>query len=111
MLDEAAVLLAVGATSLRILKQRPVDPAELQSAKEWVRQIFPIGQRLQLWLPHDDPLVKAYDKVRQQLVAVSSTTGQASDEQIDTFEKDRTAFLDLARAKLLEPILASEGAE
>jgi hypothetical protein len=112
LLDDAAVLLATGATNLRILQEGHGDPIQLQGANEWMTQVFPIGQRLQLWLPHDDPVVVAYEKVRHQLVtAGESGRGEASEQSLVQFEEDRREFLDVARAKLLEPISALDGAE
>ena len=72
VLDDAAVLLATGATNLRLLQSTGPDPGDLKAAKEWMSQIFPIGQRLQLWLPHDDPVVVSYETVREQLVVAGS---------------------------------------
>jgi hypothetical protein len=110
VLDQAAVLLASGATNLRILQESHPDGDQLRDAKEWLTQIFPIGQRLQLWLPHDDPVVEAYEKVRKQLAAVGES-GPTAEDQLQQFEADRRAFLDLSRAKLLAPITDVAGAE
>jgi len=112
LLDQAAVLLATGATNLRILNESHPDPAQLQNAKEWTLQIFPIGQRLELWLPHDDPVVMAYENVRQRLIAAEGVEGgQASEQSLRRFEEARRRFLELSRMKLLSPILKSDGAE
>jgi hypothetical protein len=110
VLDEAAVLLATGATKLRVLQSTAPDPDDLKAAKEWMTEVFPIGQRLQLWLTHDDPVVVAYETVRQQLI-VAGSPGVATESELRHFESDRRAFLNLARAKLLRPILDIEGAE
>jgi hypothetical protein len=112
VLDDAAVLLATGATNLRMLQSTSPDPADLKAAKEWMAQIFPIGQRLQLWLPHDDLVVIAYETVREQLVVAGGPgTAQQTEDALQKFESERRTFLDLARAKLLLPILDKEGAE
>lgn len=107
LIDEAAVLLASGASNLRILEEADPDPVELQSALEWKLQVFPIGQRLQLWLAHDDPVVVAYERVRLQMVAAGEAApGTDTERQLDEFEKRRREFLDVSRARLLEPIPA-----
>jgi hypothetical protein len=112
LLDQAAVLLASGATNLRILQDLDSDQLEMQRAKEWMMEIFPIGQRLELWLPHDDPVVVAYAKVREQLVSAAGVSDSLESEaQLQQFEADRREFLNLSRAKLLAPIEATAGAE
>ena len=105
LLDQAAVLLASGATNLRMLQEKGADPDQLRAAKEWQMQIFPIGQRLQLWLPHDDPVVIAYERVRERLIEAGKVGhGHDPEQQLQQFEAARREFLELARKKLLEPI-------
>jgi hypothetical protein len=109
VLDEAAVLLAKGPTNLRLLREAAADSKEHDAASEWLRGVFPIGQRLQLWLPSDHGVVRAYDRVREALVTtVEDPDGDVSDEAVGQFDDLRRKFLDEARGILLAPI-ASQG--
>ena len=111
VLDQAATLLATGVTNLRILRENKDDLGRIQSAQEWLSQVFPIGQRLQLWLAYNDPVVVAYETVRSVLVVMTSSGTEHETEQLmEQFELDRRLFLDLARTRLLEPISAKDGA-
>jgi hypothetical protein len=104
LLDEAASLLASGPTNLRILREQ-VAGAELDNARAWLSEVFPIGQRLQLWLPADDRVVTSYERVRERLVeAAQAGPAPAADVILDRFEHERAAFLDRAREALLSPI-------
>jgi hypothetical protein len=105
MLDEAASLLASAATNLRVLHQSRPDPDDLQRARAWQSHVFPIGQRLQLWLPADHAVVEAYDRVRQQLLAAAES-GQPmlDDALLERFEHERARFLDASRQTLLSPL-------
>lgn len=104
LLDEAASLLASGPTNVRILHQQSAG-AELERARAWLSQVFPIGQRLQLWLPAHHPVVTSYERVRERLVeAAEAGPVAAGDVVLDQFEHERTAFLDRSRDALLSPI-------
>lgn len=105
VLDEAAVLLAKGPTNLRLLRETASDTTEHERASEWLREVFPIGQRLQLWLPSDHATVRAYNKVREALVTtVEATDADVIDEALAQFDDLRREFLDEARGILLAPI-------
>lgn len=109
-LNEAAGLLASGPTNLRVLHEAERDSDDLQRARNWLSQVFPIGQRLQLWLPGDHVVVEAYERVREQLVAAAEAGPTASsDALLERFETERRGFLDLARTTLLSPIPEAGG--
>lgn len=104
LLDEAASLLASGPTNVRILHEQ-IDGAEFEHARGWLSQVFPIGQRLQLWLPADHPVVTSYERVRERLVeAAAAGPEPAAEEILDQFESERSTFLDRSRDALLGPI-------
>lgn len=105
LLDEAAMLLASGPTNLRILRGQGTNTVDLERARSWLSQVFPIGQRLQLWLPSDHQVVVAYERVRERLLAAAEDDSTATGAvQIEQFEEDRRTFLDVSRATLLSPI-------
>jgi hypothetical protein len=104
LLDEAASLLASGPTNVRILHEQEVG-IEVERARAWLSEVFPVGQRLQLWLPASHPVVISYDRVRERLVeAAQAGPKPGSDLILDQFEQERAAFLDRARDALLSPI-------
>lgn len=105
LLNEAAGLLASGPTHLRILQESQPDADDVERARSWLSQVFPIGQRLQLWLPADHQVVGAYERVREQLVNTAEAGAAASRETLlERFEQERRAFLDVSRQTLLSPI-------
>jgi hypothetical protein len=93
LLDEAALLLASGATNLRHLREANPDP-ELAN---WLSQIFPLGQRLRLRLPKDHQIVRAYAEVTDALATAADSNIQAV---VADFETKRDRFLDVARQTL-----------
>lgn len=112
LLDEAAVVLAVGATNLRLIdeanRQRSPTP---DAVSEWARSIFPLGQRLRLRLPERHRVVLAYDDVRQKLETVQAAIAAdlSTDDAIEDYEASRSAFLDAARDAVQGPV--DEGQE
>jgi len=104
LLDEAASLLASGPTKIRVLHERS-SQSDVEEAEAWLGQVFPIGQRLQLWLPADHPVVSSYERVRERLIdAATAGAGPAADPVLSQFEEERRWFLDHARNALLSPI-------
>lgn len=104
LLDEAASLLASGPTHVRVLHEQTAGP-DHERARAWLSQVFPIGQRLQLWLPADHAVVVSYERVRERLVeAAQAGPPPAADVILDQFEQERTAILDRARDALLSSI-------
>lgn len=97
LLDEAAVLLASGPTNLRVLREAPAGSSEKDHASDWLRQVFPIGQRLQLWLPGDHPAICSYEEVREALVQAVEASTLESEGALSRFEGLREQFLEEAR--------------
>jgi hypothetical protein len=95
LLDEAAVLLASGATNLRLLRSVPTP-----EIRDWLGSVFPLGQRLRLRLPGDDQVVAAYNQVREALAAAAEQPGNDVEAAIVDFEHKRELFLDLSREAL-----------
>src|SRR5258708_1439399 len=93
LLDEAAILLASGATNLRHIREANPD-SELAN---WLSQIFPLGQRLRLRLPKNHQIVRAYDEVTDALATAADSDVQAV---VADFEAKRDHFLDVARQTL-----------
>jgi len=104
LLDEAAVLLASGATNLRHIREANPDP-ELAN---WLSQIFPLGQRLRLRLPKDHQIVRAYDEVTDALATAADFDVQTV---VADFEAKRDHFLDAARQTLKTEIPEDGDAE
>jgi hypothetical protein len=104
LLDEAAILLASGATNLRHLREEHANP-ELAN---WLSQLFPLGQRLRLRLPKGHQAVRAYEEVRESLANVADSDVQAV---ITDFEAKRDHFLDVARQTLNTEISEDGDAE
>ncbi len=104
LLDEAAILLAKGPTNLRLLREAAPESPERRRATEWLGEVFPIGQRLQLWLPRDHAAVQVYDRVREALVTTAKTAHPSeTDAALDHFDELRGDFLDQARLLLATP--------
>lgn len=100
LLDEAAVLLASGATNLRLIRENSSnDSPDQDDLSDWLSKVFPMGQRLRLRLPESDPVVKAYDNVREALIETQDTPGDI-EAQITNFEQKRREFLETSRREL-----------
>lgn len=110
--DEAARLLAAGATNLRVMREAKArggdPPAEMT---EWSRSVFPLGQRLRLRLPEGHEVIARFDEVRDRLAAASEAgTDDEIEAAVDRFDAARAAFLDAARAAVRAPISEDEAA-
>jgi hypothetical protein len=110
LVDEAAELLASGATNLRLdaeaRRKGLKPPAEVQ---EWTGKVFPLQQRLRLRVPANDPLVAGYERVREALLVVAEAADEgAATRAIESFEAERDRFLDAARQRLARPVPDSE---
>lgn len=100
ILDEAAILLASGATNLRLtLENASSGQADSEELVNWRRQVFPMGQRLRLRLSGDNEVVRAYDDAREALI---KTVDEADNIEaaISNFETLRSRFLDVALKEL-----------
>lgn len=110
LLDDAAGLLASGPTNLRLLRESAPGSSDHDRASQWLRDVFPIGRRLQLWLPANHAVVVAYDHMRRELVTTAQATDSTSiDASLERFEALRDQFFDQARIVLFAPITAKGG--
>lgn len=104
LLDQAAMLLGTGRTNLRLLREAAsANAAAAEDAQAWHSQVFPLGQRLRLYLAGDDPIIHAYEVVRERLIEAASSPVE-DEETLRTFETARDAFLDEARTRLTASI-------
>jgi hypothetical protein len=104
--DEAAQLLAVAGTNLRLLRdaeaKRETPPPE---ATEWSRKVFPIGQRLRLRLPAGHDVISKFETVLERLVAAGEAEDDAEFQKtVGSVDDARGAFLDAAREAVEAPI-------
>lgn len=68
LLDEAAIVLGLGGTRLRQAWEAEQAGQALDQFRPWSEQVFTLSRRLRLRLAADDPIVAAYDVVRDRLV-------------------------------------------
>jgi hypothetical protein len=100
LLDEAAVLLASGATNLRLIRENAAnDRPESDELVDWLGKVFPMSQRLRLRLPESNAVVQAYDSVREALIETQNLAA-GIDGQVLNFETKRREFLETARKEL-----------
>jgi hypothetical protein len=111
LVDEAAALLASGATNLRLLAEAnergdPL-PADIE---DWLGHVFPLQERLRLRRPAADPVVAGYARVRQRLMEIGAhpAGSEAQQAAVLLFESERDGFLDAARSALQQPVETSE---
>jgi hypothetical protein len=104
LLDQAAELLSVGATNIRLAEEadRAGRPAP-DEVSEWAGKIHVLEQRLLLRLPTAHRVVARYSEVRETLVALGT-----SNASVDEFETARSSFLETARETLGEPVSEAE---
>jgi hypothetical protein len=104
LLDQAAELLSVGATNIRLAEEadRSGRPAP-EDVSEWADKVYVLEQRLLLRLSTAHPVVVRYAEVRQTLVALGT-----SEASVEEFETARSAFLESARRALAEPVTEGE---
>jgi hypothetical protein len=112
LLDEAASVLGLGATRLRQAWESDRAGRQDTNLQPWSEQVFTIGQRLRLRLRADDPIVVAYEIVRQKLVAAGGLVSQPGAETYEAalreFEAARDRFLATSQAALDAPIDVKE---
>ncbi len=106
VVDEAAKALGGAVARLRPaleaqLRGEPI-PAD---TRDFLAELFTLGQRLRIRAPAADPLVRAYDAARDQLKVLSRATGSKADFDgaADVFDDRRAAFLDASRDALTAP--------
>jgi hypothetical protein len=107
VVDEAARALGGAVARLRPaleaqLKRQPLP----QETRNFLAELFTLGQRLRLRAPATDPMVRSYDAAREQLIALSQATGSKADfdNAATVFDSRRAAFLDESREALDAPI-------
>jgi hypothetical protein len=112
LLDEAASVLGLAGSRLRQAWEADQAGRTDPELQPWSEQVFTIGQRLRLRLAADDPIVRAYDAVREQLVGASKLLSQHESEKyedaIQAFEAAREHFLAASQKTLDAPITAKE---
>jgi hypothetical protein len=102
LVDDAAKLLGVGVTNLRVAREAKraggTEPAEVG---EWASQVHLLRQRLLLRRPASDTVVRAYDDVLSSLAGVPGAADERAYEQAVTkYEACLDSFLGSARAAL-----------
>lgn len=109
VVDEAAK--ALGGAVARL---RPALDAQLKGqslphdTRDFLAELFTVGQRLRLRAPSSDAMVQAYDSAREQLIQVARATSTQADfnNAAALFDAKRANFLDNSREVLNAPILA-----
>jgi hypothetical protein len=107
VVDEAAKVLGGAVARLRPALEAQLDGQSLsQETRDFLTELFTLGQRLRLRMPVTHSIVRSYDEAREQLIVVSrSTTSRAAfDCAAAIFDKKRAIFLDNAREALNMPI-------
>jgi alkanesulfonate monooxygenase SsuD/methylene tetrahydromethanopterin reductase-like flavin-dependent oxidoreductase (luciferase family) len=105
--DEAAKALAGAISQLRpaLVAKRDGQafPAE---TRDFLGELFALGQRLQLRAGAGEPVVGTYESAREQLIEVSKATGSQGefDAAAGVFEQRRAGFLEAVRLALRAPI-------
>jgi hypothetical protein len=101
VVDEAATLLAVGATNLRQIREARAAHREApDDVRDWASNVHALQQRLLLRVAPSDPVATAYNDVRDALIGLDRPDGLALEEAVRDFEQKRLAFLAAARASL-----------
>lgn len=106
VVDEAAALLAVGATNIRRLQEaRAANREDPEDVRDWASDVHALRQRLLLRVEPSDPVARAYQGVRDALIALGQPEGEALEEAVRDFEEKRLAFLAAARGALEAEVL------
>jgi len=101
VVDEAARLLALGATNIREIREAQAgDHAEPSDVRDWASNVHALQQRLLLRVPASDPVATTYQDVRDALIALDRPDGQGLEDAVRDFEQKRMAFLSAARTSL-----------
>lgn len=107
VLDEAAQVLSGAVGQLRPLLAAALAGNDLpQEPADFLGSLAPLGHRLRLRLPDEDPVVASFEGVVERLRGVAqATSSQAEfDTAVTEFETARDLFLANSRAKLREDI-------
>lgn len=112
LLDEAAAILGVGPTRLREAWEGADSSPSGGGLSRWSDDVHVLGQRLQLRLGPDDPVVACYQDVLEHLVNLGDAEPGDREEHylalLAAFERARNTFLAAGRSKLLSPVRESE---
>lgn len=103
VLDEAAQVLSGAIGQLRpLLAAAQIDEELPKEPADFLRTLAPLGHRLRLRLPEDDPVGKSYDTAVETLRAVGRATASqaAFDAAVRDFDAARDNFLADSRTKL-----------
>ena len=105
--DEAAKALASAISKLRLaLSARQDGRAFPPEVRDFLGELFALGQRLQLRAPAEGAIASSYESAREELIGLSqATSSQAEfDAVTKAFEQRRAAFLEAVRVALRVPI-------
>ena len=100
VVDEAAKALGGAVARLRPAVEAQLKGQSLpHDTRDFLAELFTIGQRLRLRAPASDPMVKSYDAAREQLIDVARATGSQTDfdNAAAVFDTKRASFLDNSR--------------
>ncbi len=102
LLDEAARVLAPGASRLRAIAEGDLDQAEVGG---WSTEVHATYERLLLRLATEDPVAVAYLQAREALLAIAQAFDNSRPQPeinaaMDLFETARSNYLNRARERL-----------
>jgi hypothetical protein len=101
VVDDAARLLAVGATNVRLIRDaRQAGVEEPRDVKDWASNVHALQQRLLIRVSEGDPIAVSYQQVREALIALDQPKRADLGDAVAEFEAKRIAFLDAARIEL-----------
>lgn len=101
VVDDAARLLAVGATNIRLIHAaRDEGAEESPEVKDWASNVHALQQRLLIRVPENNPVAQTYQNVREALIALDQPQPTHLGDAVEDFEAKRIAFLDAARIEL-----------
>jgi hypothetical protein len=106
LVDDAAKLLGVGVTNLRIGREaKAAGRSEPQTIKEWASEVHLLRQRLLLRRAANDRVLTSYSAVLDALQVVAAARADQDYEQaVDEYTKRMNDFLSAARSSLEAPV-------
>lgn len=107
VVDEAAKALGGAVVRLRLALEAQLKGQPLpHDTRDFLAELFTIGQRLRLRAPVSDAMVQSYDAAREQLIEVARATSTQADfdDAAAVFDTKRAHFLDKSREVLNAPI-------
>lgn len=101
VVDDAARLLAVGATNVRLIREaRAAVVPDSDDVREWASSVHVLQERLLLRVSSSHSVATTYNAVRESLVALDEDQSRALADAVRDFEEKRDAFLTAARVAL-----------